>query len=122
MRNLLDSTAIGTLFLDDQLRVRRFTAQMTQIIRLIDSYVGRPITDLATTLSYPALPDDARAVVATLVVKETQAEAVDGRWYSVRIMPYRTVDDRVDGVVITFTDVTRARILESTLRLRQEDP
>lgn len=122
MRNLLDSTAIGTLFLDDQLRVRRFTAQMTQIIRLIDSDVGRPITDLATTLSYPALPDDARAVVATLVVKETQAEAVDGRWYSVRIMPYRTVDDRVDGVVITFTDVTRARLLESTLRLRQEEP
>ena len=73
MRNLLDSTAIGTLFLDDQLRVRRFTAQMTQIIRLIDSYVGRPITDLATTLSYPALPDDARAVVATLVVKDRKS-------------------------------------------------
>lgn len=95
---------------------------MTQIIRLIDSYVGRPITLTSPRrCSYPVLPDDARAVVATLVVKETQAEAVDGRWYSVRIqMPYRTVDDRVDGVVITFTDVTRARILESTLRLRQE--
>ena len=122
MRNLLDSTDIATLFLDARLNVRRFTAQMTKIIKLIPGDVDRPITDLASDLVYPELPADARMVLQTLAFKETQVTTVDGRWFSVRIMPYRTMDNRIDGLVITFVDVTAAKLLEATLRSRQAEP
>jgi two-component system CheB/CheR fusion protein len=119
MRNLLDSTDIATLFLDEGLSVRRFTPRMTKIIKLIPSDINRPITDLASDLLYPQLISDAQIVLRTLVVKETAVEAVDGRWFSVRIMPYRTLDNRIDGVVITFADITAAKILEANLRQTQ---
>ena len=119
MRNLLDSTDIATLFLDDGLNVRRFTARMSKIVKLITSDVGRPLTDLASDLDYPGLSDDAREVLRTLVVKEMPIVTHDGRWFSVRIMPYRTLDNRIDGVVITFIDITAAKKLEVTLRQAQ---
>jgi len=116
MRNLLDSTDIATLFLDDALNVRRFTTQMTKIIKLIPGDVERPITDLASDLVYPELCDDAREVLRSLVLKEKPVATRDGRWFTVRIMPYRTLDNRIDGVVITFVDITAAKTLEATLR------
>ena len=116
MRNLLDSTDIATLFLDDALQVRRFTARMEKIFRLRPSDVGRSITDLASDLVYPALGADTREVLRTLVFKETPVETVDGRWFDVRIMPYRTVDNRIEGAVITFVDITTAKKLEAALR------
>jgi len=119
MRNLLDSTDIATLFLDKDLNVRRFTTLATKIIKLIPADVGRPITDLASDLRYPELAEDAREVLRTLAVAEKQIAARDGRWFSVRVMPYRTLDDRIDGVVITFTDITAAKKLEAKLRDRQ---
>ena len=122
MRNLLDSTDIATLFLDAGLNVRRFTAQMTKIVKLIPGDVARPITDLASDLIYPELVDDARTVLQTLAFKETQVATVDGRWFSVRIMPYRTMDNRIDGLVITFVDITTAKLLEATLRGKQVEP
>jgi two-component system CheB/CheR fusion protein len=109
MKNLLNSTDIATLFLDNDLKVRRFTPQATKIIKLIPGDVGRPITDLATGLHYPELAEDGREVLRTLVSAEKPIEAKDGRWFTVRIMPYRTLDDRIDGVVITFLDITAAR-------------
>ena len=119
MRNLLDSTDIATLFLDEDLKVRRFTPRMTKIIKLIAGDVNRPITDLASDLIYPELAADAQAVLKTLVFKETPIKTIDGRWFSVRIMPYRTLDNRIDGVVITFADITAAKTLEATLRQNQ---
>jgi two-component system CheB/CheR fusion protein len=119
MRNLLESTDIATLFLDNHLKVRRFTAQMTKIIKLISTDLNRPITDLASDLVYPGLLGDTRAVLESLVFKETPVTTVDGRWYSVRIMPYRTLDNRVDGVVMTFVDITMAKHLEAELRATQ---
>ena len=116
LRNLLDSTDIGTLFLDSTLRVRRFTAQMASLIKLIPGDVNRPITDLASPLIYPELADDAERVLRTLIFKERPIETRDGRWYTVRIMPYRTMDDHIDGLVITFLDITVAKKLEATLR------
>jgi two-component system CheB/CheR fusion protein len=118
MKNLLDSTDIATLFLDNDLNVRRFTPQATNIIKLIPGDAGRPITDLATQLSYPELVADAREVLRKLASVEKSIGARDGRWFTVRIMPYRTVDDRIDGVVITFADITVARTLEAKLRSR----
>ena len=116
MRNLLDSTDIATLFLDDALNVRRFTPQTVKIIKLIPSDAGRPITDLASDLIYPGLAEDAREVLRTLVFKEQSIATNDGRWFTVRIMPYRTLDNRIDGVVITLIDITVAKTLEATLR------
>jgi two-component system CheB/CheR fusion protein len=116
MKNLLNSTDIATLFLDNDLNVRRFTTQATKIIKLIPGDIGRPITDLASDLIYPELTDDAREVLRKLGFAEKPINARDGRWFTVRIMPYRTLDDRIDGVVITFADITVAKTLEAKLR------
>jgi len=96
--------------------VRRFTTQATKIIKLIPSDVGRPITDLGSELIYPELTADANEILRKLGFCEKQVNARDGRWFTVRIMPYRTLDDRIDGVVITFTDITASKTLESQLR------
>jgi two-component system CheB/CheR fusion protein len=116
MKNLLDSTDIATLFLDKHLNVRRFTPQATKIIKLIASDAGRPVTDLASELRYPELAVDARAVLQKLAPVEKPISARDGRWFTVRIMPYRTLDDRIDGVVITFANITVSKTLEGELR------
>jgi len=104
------------LFLDNDLKVRRFTTQATKIIKLIAGDVGRPITDLASDLLYPELTTDAQEVLQKLGIVEKPIAARDGRWFTVRIMPYRTLDDRIDGVVITFADITAAKRLEAQLR------
>ncbi len=121
MRNLLDSTDVATLFLDATLRVRRFTTRMTKIVNLIPGDIGRPITDLASDLIYPFLVDDAREVLETLTSKEKQVNTLDGRWFAVRVMPYRTTDNRIDGIVITFADITASKTLEAALRRKQTD-
>jgi two-component system CheB/CheR fusion protein len=120
MKNLLNSTDIATLFLDADLRVRRFTTATAQIIKLIPADTGRPVTDLASDLDYPQLADDAREVLRTLMFQEKQVVARDGRAFAVRILPYRTLDNLIDGVVITFTDITAARGLEKAARERAD--
>ncbi len=121
MKNLLDSTDIATLFLDRDLRVRRFTPRTIHFIKLIPGDVGRPITDLVLDLDYDTLADDVRRVLRSLASNERIAEASNGRWFVVRIMPYRTMDDRIDGVVITFADITDAKKLEIKLRAQQAE-
>ncbi len=121
MKNLLNSTDIATLFLDDKLLVRRFTTQATGIIKLIPGDVGRPITDIVTTLKYPSLADDTREVLKKKAFVEKLVSARDGRWFTVRIMPYRTQENNIDGVVITFADITVAKKLESALRKAQSN-
>ncbi len=119
MKNLLNSTDIATLFLDGELNVRWFTSQAAKVIKLIPRDAGRPVTDLVSNLNYPALADDVRRVLRTLVPVEKTVMADDNRWFDVRIMPYRTLDDRIDGAVITFSDVTVAKTLEGQLRSQQ---
>jgi two-component system CheB/CheR fusion protein len=120
MKNLLNSTDIATLFLDDELRVRRFTPPTGRIIKLIPSDAGRPITDIASDLDYSDLADDAREVLRTLAFKEHRAHTRDGRWFNVRIMPYRTNDNVIDGIVITFTSANVEQTLEQqSSQLRQ---
>jgi two-component system CheB/CheR fusion protein len=116
MQNLLNSTNIATLFLDGELRVRRFTDQVARVIHLREGDVGRPLSDLATTLVYPQLQAQAREVMQTLVHCEQEIATTDGAWYAVRIMPYRTLTNRINGVVITFVDITVAKTLEARLR------
>jgi chemotaxis methyl-accepting protein methylase len=116
MANLLNSTDIATVFVDSALNVLRFTTLATGIIKLIKSDLGRPITDLVTDLDYPEMAQDAREVLRTLVFKEKEIATHDDRWFSVRIMPYRTLENMIDGAVITFTDITKAKKLEDELR------
>lgn len=116
MLNLLNSTNIATLFLDDELRVRRFTPQTVDIIKLIPGDAGRPITDLVTELDYPDLADDARRVLRLLVPQELVVRGRNDRWFTVRIMPYRTQANRIDGLVITFVDISAAKRVEASLR------
>jgi two-component system CheB/CheR fusion protein len=118
MKNLLNSTDIATLFLDGDLCVRRFTTPIANLIKLIPSDAGRPITDIARDIEYLNLADDAREVLRTLVFKETLVAATQNRWFTVRIMPYRTLENVIDGLVITFTDASATKALEVAL-LRQ---
>jgi two-component system CheB/CheR fusion protein len=119
MANLLNSTNIATLFLDKGMLVRRFTTPMGSIIKLRDGDVGRPVTEIASTVNLADLATDAEEVLRTLAAAEREVAASDGRWFTVRVMPYRTHDDRIDGVVLTFTDVTKAKGLEEQLRQAQ---
>ena len=115
MKNLLNSTDIATLFLDKELNIRRYTNQATKIFKLIKSDIGRPFTDQVSDLIYPELAADALEVLRTLVFIQKQIPAKDGRWFSIRIMPYRTFDDRIDGLVITFINTSDIRQLEVQL-------
>ncbi len=119
MKNLLNSTEVATLFLDKELRIRRFTTQATKIIKLIPGDVGRPVSDLASDLLYPELCDDAREILRKLGSMEKAVRTRKGSWFSARIMPYRTLDDRIDGVVISFWDISVAKALEAELQEMQ---
>jgi two-component system CheB/CheR fusion protein len=99
MKNLLNSTDIATLFLDKELNIRRYTNQATLIFKFIKSDIGRPFTDQVSDLIYPELADDALEVLRTLVFIQKQIPTRDGRWFFIRIMPYRTLDDRIEGLV-----------------------
>ena len=116
MKNLLNSTDVATIFLDSALRIRRFTDQATQIYKLIQADVNRPLGDIVNDLEYPSLEQDAQEVLRTLVFRERQVPTRSGRWFTVRIMPYRTVDNVIDGVVVTFINITEAKHLEAQLR------
>jgi two-component system CheB/CheR fusion protein len=116
LKNLLNSTDIATLFLDETFHIRRFTHQASKIIKLIPGDIGRPFTDIASELFYPELSEDVNEVLRNLVFQEKPVTTHDGRWFMVRIMPYRTLDNHIDGVVITFMDISVAKKLEAALR------
>lgn len=117
MKNLLNSTDIATLFLDKELNIRRYTNQATNIFKFIKSDIGRPFTDQVSDLDYPEMASDANEVLRTLAFVQKQVPGKDGRWFSVKIMPYRTVDDRIEGLVITFIDITELKQAEEKLKL-----
>jgi PAS domain S-box-containing protein len=121
MENLLNSTEIATVFLDGALHVRRFTNHATDLFKLIPSDVGRLLSDVVSDLDYASLHDDAREVLRTLVFIEKLVATKDGRWFKVRIMPYRTQENVIDGVVITFVDITNSKQVEVGLEKAQEE-
>ncbi len=118
MTNLLNSTEIATIFLDNEMKLRRFTTHATKLFKLIPGDVGRPLSDVVTDLDYPRLKEDAIEVLRTLAFQEREVSTRDERWYRVRIMPYRTQENVIDGVVITFIDITQIKQLEAELRQR----
>ncbi|MEI7891868.1 MAG: CheR family methyltransferase [Myxococcales bacterium] len=121
MKNLLNSTDIATLFLSDELHLRRFTTPAAKLIKLIAGDLGRPITDIAMDLVYPTLAADVTEVLRTLVFIEKPVNTRDERWFTARIMPYRTLDNRIDGVVVTFLDITTPKLLEVSSRRERDE-
>ena len=117
MNNLLNSMEIATVFLDNRLNIRRFTSHTTRVFKLIAADVGRPLSDIVTDLEYPQLQQDAQEVLHTLIFSEKQVKARHEGWFKVRIMPYRTQENSIDGVVITFIDITETKKLEAKLRI-----
>ena len=117
MKNFLDSIEIPTLFLDTSLCIRRFTAHATRVIHLIGTDVGRPLSHISTRLKEDHVMEDANGVLKDLVTRTREVETREGHWYLMRVLPYRTVDNVIDGVVVSFTDIheektAREKILE----------
>jgi two-component system, chemotaxis family, CheB/CheR fusion protein len=122
MKNLLNSIEIAILFLDQDLNVRRFTDRAAKVINLRETDVGRPLSDLTTTLQYSQLHEDANETLRSLVPSEKQILSDDNLWFAVRIMPYRRLDNVIDGVVITLVDITATKRLEAELRNEPGEP
>jgi two-component system CheB/CheR fusion protein len=116
LSNLISATDFGTLFLDGELRIKRFTDQVRALFSITPMDEGRPITDFTHQLEYDDLVKDARAALADRVPIVREIEGRDGRYYEVRLRPYRTVEDQIDGVVVTFLDVTERLKVEAALR------
>jgi two-component system, chemotaxis family, CheB/CheR fusion protein len=122
MSNLLAGTGVATLYLDRGLTIRRFTPAMTKIMNLIETDVGRPVSHIAPNLvNYSGLLTDVREVLDHLVPKEARVQTSGGGWFLMRILPYRTNDDTIDGVVITFLDITDMVTTESRLQELADD-
>jgi two-component system CheB/CheR fusion protein len=117
LQNLLAATDYGTLFLDSGLKIKRFTDQVKDLFSITPSDEGRPITDFAHQLEYDDLTKDARAVIANLTPVRREVRSRQGRWYDMRMRPYRTFEDKIDGVVITFVDVTERKLMEERLQM-----
>ncbi|PTN36341.1 chemotaxis protein CheB [Desulfonatronum sp. SC1] len=110
MNNLLAGTGVATVFVDHQLRILRFTPAATRLINLILSDVGRPVGHIVSNLKdYGRLSQDVQAVLDTLIPKEEQVRTAEDKWYSMRILPYRTLDNVIEGAVITFVDITESK-------------
>jgi two-component system CheB/CheR fusion protein len=120
MKNLFEAIRIGTVFLDEHLRVKRFTREACRVYRLAPSDVGRPLADIKSNLVGPDPLAEAQAVLDTLVPVEREVRSSDGAWYQARLLPYRTVDDVLRGLVLTFTDISKRVEAESMARAERE--
>jgi two-component system CheB/CheR fusion protein len=122
MNNLLAGTGVATVFVDHRLRILRFTPTATRIINLIPGDVGRPVGHIVSKLvGYDRLLSDAQAVLDSLVPKEIDVQTAEDRWYTMRILPYRTLDNMIEGVVLTFMDITEKKKTEAALHSALED-
>lgn len=116
MKNLLDNINVGTIFLHDALLIKRFTRDAVKAYRLVASDVGRPLADIKSNIKDDELLADAKAVLDSLIPREREVQTLGGEWYLARIQPYRTLDNVIDGVVLTFTDITKRMLAESAMK------
>ena len=116
MNNLLASTNVGTVFVDHQLHIQRFTPAATRLINLIQTDVGRPIGHIVPNLvDYDQLVQDTQSVLDTLIPQEVEVQTQDGLWYLLRIRPYRTLENVIQGAVITFVEITEQKRVQAQL-------
>lgn len=117
INNLLASTEIATIFLDKKLRIKRFTPAISSLFNVIQSDIGRPISDITSNINYENLYRDASHVLDTLEKQEKEIQTGERRWYIVRVLPYRTTENIINGVVITFVDITESKLAKKAYRL-----
>ena len=115
LQNLFNSTEVATIFLDNDLRIKRFTGEAKRVSNLIASDAGRPLSDIVSKLASDRLLEDAQDVLQTLVVKEREVQVADGSWFVMRILPYRTSKNTIDGLVLTFMDITKMKKAEQVV-------
>ena len=120
MKNLLDNINIGTVFLNDALNIKRFTREAAQVYRLVASDVGRPLSDIKSNIEGDDLLIEAQTVLDSLVPREREVRTTSGEWYLARIQPYRTLDNVIDGVVLTFTNITKRIQAEADIEEAQK--
>jgi len=118
LNNLLGATEVATLFLDRDLRIRRFTPAARKVFRLIEHDAGRPLEDISTTLDYPNLMADIRSALETLTRIDREVAADNGEWYQTKIVPYRTSEHVTEGVIITFIDVSNQKAIDASEQAR----
>ena len=116
MKNLLNNTEIATIFVDNEIKVKRFSQEATKIINLIESDIGRPLSDQSTLIENVNLTDAIRQVLDKLSPVEREIQTTDATWYIMRIMPYRTRDNRIQGAVVTFRDISDQKKLQEKLQ------
>lgn len=122
MNNLLAGTGVGTVFVNNQLRILRFTPAATRFINLIPGDIGRPVNHIVSNLAgYDRLIPDAQSVLDTLVPKEVDVQTTEGKWYKMHILPYRTLENVIEGVVITFFDITDMKQKEEKIKKLLEE-
>jgi two-component system CheB/CheR fusion protein len=109
MQNLLNSTDIATVFLDNNLNIKRFTEEAAELVRVRNTDVGRPIGELTSNMVSDDLESSCRDVLKTLVSKQSEVRTNDGKWYLMRIMPYRTAENVIDGLVVTFVNISQVK-------------
>jgi two-component system CheB/CheR fusion protein len=120
LQNLMASTRIATLFLDRRLRLKRYTPTAQELFNLIPGDVGRPLSHITHKLDYAPMAEDAERVISDLHAIEREVATTDGRWFIARLLPYRTTDDKINGVVLTFTDINERKRAEESLRRSEE--
>lgn len=116
MNNLFNSTEIATIFVDNELNIRRFTEEATQLIKLIQSDVGRPLSDIVSNIRYPELVDDIHQVIEKVAFKEKEVNTGEGEWYKVRIMPYKTSRNVIDGATVTFINISIIKNIQEKMQ------
>ena len=116
LQNLMNSTEVATIFLDNELRIKRFTSAAKRVSKLIASDIGRPLSDIVSNLTSDRLLEDAQDVLQTLILKERDVQTVDGGWLAMRILPYRTAKNTIDGLVLTFSDITKMKKTEQIIQ------
>ncbi|HMD68420.1 MAG TPA: chemotaxis protein CheB [Chitinivibrionales bacterium] len=120
MQNLLNGTEIATIFLDNDLKIKRYTDKAINLVKLIPTDIGRPVSDLVLNIEYDGFERDAREVLETLIFKEAEVYTKDNACYQMRIMPYRTASNVIDGLVVTFVDIGRVKLAETAGREARE--
>ncbi|WP_218509643.1 chemotaxis protein CheB [Variovorax sp. dw_308] len=120
LQNLIASSEVATVFVDQAMRIKRYTPHASTLFNLIPSDLGRPLFDMTSRLDYPDLAQDAEAAFQKLRAIERRVQSTDGRHFVARILPYRTAGDKIDGAVLNFFDVTELRRAEEQVRAGEE--
>jgi two-component system CheB/CheR fusion protein len=120
MKNLLENVNVGTIFLDERLAIKRFTRDAAKVFRLAASDMGRPLGDIRSNIPDDDLIPDAQGVLDSLIPREKQVRTTSNEWYQVRIIPYRTYENVIDGVVLTFSDITALKAVEAAAKVARD--